>query len=1251
MAREEAQRESSPFLNRLSSFASSSPFPTSAPPGPCPEASALARGRRGRRHSDAGEGGGEARRDAEREREGSGREWSDAPDSRGGSRRRRRAMRDDWAPERLPAAAWARAVEAREIALRPDELVHTTSPFLQLLPHRCASRVFAAEAFCESGTFYSFGERKKGTRLQGDLLSFQEPSALRIAIRARRRRNAEGDDARASPTEDGESLGSSGGSEAREVRRLAPLLLLSQPSSLPPHAPPLPSFLRGHRPKETTGARSPTAAVLTPPERNADFPSSSASRRLRSPSCLSPFLHFPRRPSPHRASFSASTVSEVAASAACRPSSPSLRPASPSSLAAPSVPPLVVGGPSSRAASSRKAERKKKHALFALFSNFALATHPFGDSVAGGVLACLLRHCPGRGESFARALWVEEISTELLACYLSAPHHPPACACASPTCCGVRTLDADDDRAAGEVDAGCKVRAEWRPAAAQVGEQSDEAGRQNEGLGGRHAGQPGKNEDDAAPRPAIPSFSATSFLHTFLLSKRRIHFSRSGSAWEGASRRDASPQPQPRTPGMSTSAVSTGERPAARASERREETHAERKALDASSPARASPCRTEKIKQGSASNAAVGVYGAKLDEPERRKSPAEEGEAGCSRRLRRGGNLMGAESQPPNEKSVERTPRNSAGCGALACHLHLKHSHAPAQERIYYSKTARGPLHLRSARVSLPPACRRRLSSLRSRPRLSSRRGPEGSEATGSEATSSEATGSASSLRQAGTAAGLEHIEGASQPQLLPGRCISLCAFCSLDVDSGNGPEDVVVIHGICMSGSFFSDVISCFADGAEEASPASGASSASPEATAREESESKATACQASAHALRPPPSFPRAGGSVSLSSEAAPPQASRSRLSRWRAPQAREGSASPSSPSSSFSSSLSSYSSSPTAFAARRRERTGSGDVKPPQGRVREREERESERRAEEAARQREARSRGSATAKAQLDASCFTFYNVDLVGFGRSTSIYSPTDYSRIEQAQRVIQDVIVANKLAAVHLVGHSFGGLVAAEVARMLPPGAVKSVLLLAPAYFESTRQAMQILTAIHFPASHSIAHPIVAYFILKVGRLLRPVLEPIFHFVVPKDELPQLSVADLFIIDPAAMMGTIRSIVNERLEETLQMLQDRRIRVTIVHGTGDGVIPIRQSQVIAERYSNVQLRPVKGFVHHFPSSHSRFTAHLIHQEVLRYREASAVKTSMRPQSVAAALGSAAEPADALGARLALGWGLACSEYL
>lgn len=232
-------------------------------------------------------------------------------------------------------------------------------------------------------------------------------------------------------------------------------------------------------------------------------------------------------------------------------------------------------------------------------------------------------------------------------------------------------------------------------------------------------------------------------------------------------------------------------------------------------------------------------------------------------------------------------------------------------------------------------------------------------------------------------------------------------------------------------------------------------------------------------------------------------------------------------------------------------------------------------------------------------------YTFYCVDLLGYGKSSAVPSAQNYSRREQAEAILRDVIVENGFTSVHLVGHSFGGLVAAELCEMLPAGFVTTLILLAPAYFESERQAMRILTALHFPVSHSVAHPYFGEFLLRLGVVLRPFFEPLVLSIVPRGELPQLSVADVFSIRPDALTGTIRSIVQDRVDRTFQILRQRGQRASLFHGTADGVIPIRQAKFLALRYSNIHVRALAGFVHHFPASHAQFTAHIVIQEIER----------------------------------------------
>lgn len=232
-------------------------------------------------------------------------------------------------------------------------------------------------------------------------------------------------------------------------------------------------------------------------------------------------------------------------------------------------------------------------------------------------------------------------------------------------------------------------------------------------------------------------------------------------------------------------------------------------------------------------------------------------------------------------------------------------------------------------------------------------------------------------------------------------------------------------------------------------------------------------------------------------------------------------------------------------------------------------------------------------------------YTFYCVDLLGYGKSSAVPSTQNYSRREQANAILRDVIIANGFTSVHLVGHSFGGLVAAELCEMLPAGFVTTLILMSPAYFESERQAMRTLTGSHFPAAHTVAHPYFGEFMLRLSVVLRPLFEPLVLSIVPKGELPPLSVADVFSIHPDALTGTIRSIVQDRVDRTLQLLHQRGQRASLFHGTADGVIPIRQARFLALRYPNIHVRALAGFVHHFPASHAQFSAHIITQEIRR----------------------------------------------
>ncbi|KFH11032.1 hydrolase, alpha/beta fold family protein [Toxoplasma gondii VAND] len=867
--------------------------------------------------------------------------------------------REDERSIRSPPPLYAYRADARPPNF--SEVAHGPAPFLRLLPHPCAlcgPQLHAPKAdFFDPDAFCLFGKRHS-QRHEGDDLcllqaspcsaSKRHPHRLLCAFERRKR------------------LYVSSLSAQTERRRLLPLLALSEPLTWGAFS--LPSFSRREKrnffssslPKGT-----PTLEAEGPRCETNGF-------RAGEKQTLSSWtirVHSQRKLKFQPAAASSSFSSSASSSCTLFSSSVCHSCGSHSSAFVRRLP-----------GESVHARQRETHALFSLFSNFALFAHPFGDSPAGGLLAGLLRESPRRGASYAQALFVDEVSSELLACYTSAPHHPPGFATAS---CATIAASGDPPQIGRE-----------KQDARDMGRGPLNACREHPRAGTPDIGSARGDETQDRRRvergesATCRSASSRAFLERFLVGTGAGHLSLGGLRKETLGRprlhRDG------REKVLSTRGGTTqgsGDESGRREKNAKNAWRLETSSVRNEKSAKDTQSLTREIGGERHGNACEGGV------PER--SSAER---------------LSTEATGWNDKP-EALERRECTLSAAAKEL----TYPPlsvsrnGRDRIFYTTVVSPPSQEESARGERVNSRRRR-------------------------------------LRQNGL--------------------------------------------------------------------PRFGHSARWSVAAARPASRGRTASAQGETRSLSPSFSPPATCGA---------PESQRG--PRERSTQA---------------------------------DAPGQADELFASARTRAREEKKKGGRRKESKKLRDKHS--------PLDPGLFTFYNVDLVGFGKSACIYSPTDYSRREQAERVVKDVIFANKLPAVHLVGHSFGSLVAAEVARILPLGSVKSVLLLAPAYFESTRQAMQILTATHFPAAHSIAHPIVAFFILKIGRLLRPVLEPIFNAVVPKDELPQLSVADLFSIDPDAMVGTILSIVKERLEETLQTLQDRRIRITVVHGTGDGVIPIRQSQ-------------------------------------------------------------------------------------
>uniref|UniRef100_A0A0G4GFN4 AB hydrolase-1 domain-containing protein n=1 Tax=Chromera velia CCMP2878 TaxID=1169474 RepID=A0A0G4GFN4_9ALVE len=235
-------------------------------------------------------------------------------------------------------------------------------------------------------------------------------------------------------------------------------------------------------------------------------------------------------------------------------------------------------------------------------------------------------------------------------------------------------------------------------------------------------------------------------------------------------------------------------------------------------------------------------------------------------------------------------------------------------------------------------------------------------------------------------------------------------------------------------------------------------------------------------------------------------------------------------------------------------------------------------------------------------------FCIFCPDLIGYGRSENVHSSTYYSMREQARRVWSDVVERFQLSHIHLVGHSFGGLVALQMAADHKER-VKSVLLYSPAYFANPAEAASHINSLVFPVNQVVAAPNFARAMMRAWRALRETLGPLVESVIPASEIPAECIRDFLAGDADCATGTIRAIVSCPVEGALRTLREANIKVLSIHGEIDAIVPLSQGKVMAERYRNVELRVFEAGPHWFPTSQARVVAARMEQELFRYLSA------------------------------------------
>jgi pimeloyl-ACP methyl ester carboxylesterase len=203
--------------------------------------------------------------------------------------------------------------------------------------------------------------------------------------------------------------------------------------------------------------------------------------------------------------------------------------------------------------------------------------------------------------------------------------------------------------------------------------------------------------------------------------------------------------------------------------------------------------------------------------------------------------------------------------------------------------------------------------------------------------------------------------------------------------------------------------------------------------------------------------------------------------------------------------------------------------------------------------------------------------TLIVVDLLGFGQSTS---PDTSIRISQQVEALRSALDAHGIARIHLVGHSYGGMVSTVFASQ-HPDRLRSLVLIDPLHR-------------HFELSHldSLQQ--------QWGRPIEEVLLP--RDLESYDAMMQLSVYDPFFLPAFMKQQVLENIYSENLKQREAMLRAVRrdeawireqargcsVPTLLVWGAHDALFPPRGAAMVAQDFplSRTVLSPKAGHLPH-----------------------------------------------------------------
>ncbi len=204
-------------------------------------------------------------------------------------------------------------------------------------------------------------------------------------------------------------------------------------------------------------------------------------------------------------------------------------------------------------------------------------------------------------------------------------------------------------------------------------------------------------------------------------------------------------------------------------------------------------------------------------------------------------------------------------------------------------------------------------------------------------------------------------------------------------------------------------------------------------------------------------------------------------------------------------------------------------------------------------------------------------FRVYAIDLPGFGRSDSLAA---HHRLEDMVQAVGTFIKTFDLASLTVVGHSFGGLVAVEVARLNQTRVDRLVLV--------DSAGGQVATPLDRPLMRvALRYPVLGRSMIKALTARWPFRRVVRRMVADEGRLNEEQLAALRVgVRQMHLPVTSRAswVVDRFLERVAQV----PCFTLVLWGAEDRVIPIEQGVAIFKRLQHGQMKVIEACGHLMP---------------------------------------------------------------